>query len=1075
MRKNVILLFFLSMSCLGLFAQNQITVSGTVLDKTYGDELIGVAVQVKGTGNGALTDINGNYTISFAASSTSTLVFSYVGYKTKEVKVSSSGTVDVELEPDVLMIEEVVAIGYGTMKKSDLTGSVGSVSGEKLKALPVSGVDQALQGRLAGVTVNANSGQPGARASIRIRGIGSVNADSSPLFVVDGVMVDDIDFLSPNDIQSTEVLKDASATAIYGSRGANGVILVTTKKGNFNNKANVSYETYFGWQNRWKSLDLMNRDEFAYFRSYIENYYVPDTEIDPVLQQYFSTGDHTYFNQWLENTMIGGQVYFPRGMTASNPNGLDYASIDTNWQDEVFNSNAFMQSHYVGVDGGSDKSTYAISGNYFHQDGTLINSWYKRLTLRLNTSHKVNDWLKVGENLAYSRSSNRNAANNNINASVLSSALSMAPWDPTYYPEGSISYPGRDIYSNRYPDGRDLSGQPSASSNFKNVYNPFSDSHTSFPTDQWERWVGDIYAEVTPVKGLTLRGDVSLDLSNGENMTRKIAYMYSSYDNSEKNFYSSVMSKYRTVIYEATANYNNTIGKHSFNVLAGTTREDYDDHTISGSGIPLTNLSIEDWTLSKLYPYGEEEFGVGESFGKHRRISFIGRLHYSFDSKYLATLSFRRDGSSKFPKEELWGNFPSVALAWRISDESFYEPVAKIFDTMKIRAGWGQIGNDKLGNNQFVNTMGSSANVFYGYPFGMPQQMRTGATLLYYASPGKWETSEQWNVGIDFSTANGHFYGNIDAFIRNTKDLLLTTPNPGHVGYRMPIIANAGTMRNEGVEFSLEYRNRIGEFNFSVSGNATILKNRLTKLNEGEKIFEGNGFQLTDEGLPVKTFWGYQYEGIFQSVEQIKDYYSYITDESVMEDILKTWGVGSAIYADINKDGKIDENDKVNLGNPFPWLTYGINASFDYKGFDLQLFFQGVQGNEIVNAMRLYRTENSGLESNVSRDMANMWTPDNPNGTIPNPLISRNTDFSNRYVENGSYFRLKNIQLGYTIPQQALQKLQVIQGIRVYVAATNLFTLTKYNGYDPEVGVDGVDYGNYPQARVFTIGAKLNF
>lgn len=1075
MKKLATLFFLLGFLSISVFAQNSLTISGKMTDKETGEELIGATIRVKGTTVAAITDLDGQYTISVPKAG-STLVFDYLGYNQEERVVNSSTTLNVEMSASSVVLDELVAIGYGTMKKSDLTGAVGSVSGESLKTMPVSGVDQALQGRLAGVTVNSNSGQPGGRADIRIRGIGTVLADASPLFVVDGVMVDNIDFLSPSDIQSTEVLKDASSTAIYGSRGANGVILVTTKKGNSNGLANITYETYFGWQNRWKKLKLMNRDQFAYTRSYLDNYFVSGRAIDPVLADYYETGNQASFNQWMEDNLIGGQVYFPMAQTASNATGFNYAGVNTDWQDEVFRSNASMQNQYLSVDGGNDKSTYAISANYFKQDGMLIGSWYKRLTVRVNSAHKVTNWLKVGENLSFTTSSNQNAANNNPNASVLTSALSMAPWDPTYYPEGARSYPGRDGDGNRYPNGRDLSGQVSASSNFKNTYNPFSSVETAFPKDKYDRWVGDVYVELTPIKGLMLRGDVSLDLTNGNSSLSKISYMYSSYDQSKDNFYSASINNTRSIIYEGTANYTNRIGKHNFNVMAGATREDYKYHDISGSGIPLAELDREDWTLNGLKSYDPSNpstmRGGGEEYDLHRRISFLGRAFYSYDDKYLATFTIRRDGSSKFPKEKKWGTFPSLSLAWRASEESFMSSLKGTFDMLKFRAGWGRIGNDKIPNNKFIPIMVNSNTTFTGYPFA--QQLQTGATLLDYPGVGKWETSEQWNIGVDFSLANGHLYGNIDAFIRDTKDMLLEAEAPAHVGYRTNIIANVGTMRNKGIELMLEYRNKIGDFNYAVSGNATIINNKLTKLNYGERILDSNTFQLTDEGLPVRTFWGYKYEGIFQTQEQIDDFYSYVTDPDTKADIAKTVVVGSAIYADLNKDGKLDDQDKMNLGNPFPWLTYGFNIDLDYKNFDLKLFFQGVEGNEIMNAMRFYRTENNGMTGTLSTSMLNMWTPENTSGSIPNPLIQNNLAYSSRFIEDGSYFRLKNIQLGYTLPRKMLAP-TMIKGIRVYVAATNLFTITDYSGYDPEVGVNGVDYGNYPQSRTFTIGAKLNF
>lgn len=1061
-----------------MYPQEEVTISGIITDKNTKETIIGATVKIKDTSHGTITDFDGNYSVKIPGGK-GTLVFSYLGYQTIEVKVNKSQTLNIEMSQDAFMLEEFVAIGYGKMKKSDLTGAVSSVTGEQLKAIPVSTVDQALAGRVSGVTVNANSGQPGAAADIRIRGIGTVLGGSKPLFVVDGVMVDNINYLSPSDIQSTEVLKDASATAIYGSKGANGVILITTKQGTPGGKSNITYETYAGWQSAWRKLDLMKASEFAYYRSYLDNYFVDGVTIDPLLQQYYDTKNGVYFNEWVES-LIQGQPYFAKAKTQARPDGFDYSAVDTDWQDEVFVSNAFMQSHHLAVDGGNEKSTYAISANYFKQDGIIVGSWYKRLTLRANTSHKVTDWLKVGENLAFSSSSNRNAANNDPNYSVLTHAINMAPWDPVRYPAGSTTYAGRGVDNIRYRDGRDVSGQLSASSNFKNTYNPLSDLETTRSSDKWNRWVGDIYVEISPLKGLTLRGDVGLDLSNGASDLAKKAYMYSSHDNNLRKFYSASKQQYETITYEGTANYNKTIGKHDFNVMLGTTREEYQFSDISGSGIPLDTYDWEDWSLGTLGPLTEQdENGAlvavganGERFDKHRRISFLGRLHYSYDSKYLATLNFRRDGSSMFPAEKKWGNFPSVALAWRVSEEPFFEPVKSTFDSFKVRLGWGRIGNDQIPTSSFVPTMMVSSNVFSGYGFGTPQVLQTGATLLNYPGTGKWETNEQWNLGIDFSTANGHIYGNIDVFNRETLDMLIQVMPPAHVGYLHSIIANIGNMRNRGVELNLEYRNKIGGLNYSVGANASFIDNELTKLNGADPYY--STFQKYDEGYAANVFWGYQYEGIFQSREEIENYYSYVTDPDKLADILKNTNVGDAKYTDINKDGAIDNDDKVDLGNPLPKWTYGFNASVDYKGFDLQLFVQGVGGNKIVNAMRLYKTENNSMVGTLSTSMRDMWTPENTDGTIPVPVSERNTYYSSRHVESGSYLRLKNVQLGYTLPKSALKTIR-IQGLRIYVAATNLLTVTPYSGYDPEVGIGGVDYGNYPQPKVFTVGAKFNF
>lgn len=1045
MRKNLFTLLLWLLAFLTVGAQNKVSVSGVVKSKDTGETLIGATVVVVGASQGVATDIDGRYSITVPVGSK--LNYAYLGYLPKEVTINRGGVVNVELSANEVMLDEVVAIGYGSLKKSDLTGAVASVSGEQLKMSPVSGIDQALQGRIAGVTVNSNSGQPGVAAEVRIRGIGTINADASPLYVVDGVIVNDINFLSPSDIQSTEVLKDASATAIYGSRGANGVILISTKRGGTDGNANITFETYLGFQSRWKKLDLMGRDEFAHIKSIFTG-----SEEDLA----------TDFNLWVQNYFTGRKSdYFPQVKTVSYPNGFDYGTTDTDWQDEVFQKNALMQNYYLSIDGGNEKGNYAISANYFNQKGTIIGSFYKRLTLRMNSSYQVRKWLKIGENLSYMTSSNRNAQNNNANSSVLSSAIAMAPWDPVTYPVGTVSYPTKE-----YPNGRDLSGQYSASSNFKNVVNPFSMVYNSFPEHLSDRWVGDIYLEIVPVKGLVLRGDASMDMAFNRDKEFKPQYTISSYDKNEKNFLSSSMGRYHTMVYEGTATYKNVFaGKHDLNVMFGVTTEQYQYNSLSGSGSNIYNPVETNWYLG----YTREKNDTGEGVNKSRRVSFLGRLHYMFDNKYLATVNFRRDGSSKFPREHLWASFPSVALAWKISEENFFEPARNTIDFLKLRLGWGQIGNDKIGDNLFIPTMSSAGPTFIDYVLGTSQALVSGATMLNYPGVGKWETTEQWNIGVDFGLFNGMLSGSVDAFLKDTKDMLMYIKGPAHLGFRYDIMANAGTVRNKGIEISLEHKNRVGDFSYSVNGNVSFIHNELTELNGGDKIWENiDNIILSDRGLALRSFWGYRYDGVFRTKEEVEAYKN--ADGELIQPNSKA---GDARYIDLNKDGKIDENDRECLGNPFPWVTYGLNLSFEYRGFDLQLFFQGVAGNKIYNAMRK-RTEGKGEDATLSTAMRDMWSESNPNGSIPNPYgNSMNFYGSDRFLENGSYLRLKNAQLGYTFPRSWMSRLSV-ERLRLYLACSNLFTITKYTGYDPEIG-GGVDFGNYPQARTILVGAQINF
>ncbi|TZF86008.1 TonB-dependent receptor (plasmid) [Pedobacter sp. BS3] len=1015
----------------------QLHIAGSVTASDDKQPLSGVSVKVKGSAQGTVTDINGKYTIPVKQGRT--LVFSSVGFKEQEKTIHTEGIINIVLEPDIQMLDQVIAIGYGTMKKSDVTGAVTSIKAEQLQRTPAAGLDQALQGRAAGVTVNANSGQPGAPAVVRIRGIGTVN-DSSPIYVVDGIILSDISFLSPNDIESTEILKDASATAIYGSRGANGVILVTTKKGK-TGKATISVDAYTGIQNRWNKLELMKSKEFA--KTIIDL-----NRVQSQIDYYNQYG----FNRWLNAYRLGSSPYYPLIKSSSNPDGLNYAGIETDWQDEVFNPNALIQNYYLSVDGGNDKSSYSFSSSYFNQQGTIIGSNYNRLTIRFNSAHQVKNWLKVGQNLSFVPSYGRNAMNNNASpgASILSAALAMAPWDPTHYPAGS-----------RNLNGKDLSGQISASSNFKNVTNPFSMVEHSHPSDKNERLIGDAFVEITPIKGLLFRSDVSLDLSNSRNRLFKDAYQYSDYDQSTKNFLSSSMTRNSTLRFENTLTYTRDIGKHSFSVMGGQTTEEYNYYTIGGSGASILNPESTNWYLSQTT---EDRTYSSDGVARTRMFSLLGRLHYSYNNRYLATFNFRADASSKFP-ENLWGYFPSTALAWRISDESWMKNIP-VIDYLKLRVGWGQIGNEKIGSDNFTLKMFNTGPTFVDYVLGSDQQLANGATILTYVNKGgRWERTEQLDAGIDFGLFKSKFSGTIDLFQRDTKDMLLSVKAPAYVGNRYDAIANVGTVRNKGIELTLTYQNKatLGTklLNYAITGNASVIKNELTALNGGQKIY--GTYTLSDQGLPLFSLWGYEYEGIYKTDQEALAYlYGY--DASSI-----SYHAGDAKYKDLNGDGKIDDADKTKIGNPFPWLTYGLNLSADWNRFDVQVFFQGVYGNQLFNAVRM-RTEGTGLEATLSTSMRNAWTPDNSGGDIPNPYSSVNQFASTRFVESGAYLRLKNVQIGYTLPAS----IKGINRCRIYLAASNLLTFTKYTGYDPEIG-SGVDFGNYPQARTVMLGANINF
>jgi TonB-dependent starch-binding outer membrane protein SusC len=1030
----------LGMLLLPMYAGAQsIKIQGTVVAESDDEPLPGVTVSIDGTNIATVTDMDGHFTID--AKQKGKLKFSYIGFKTTLKAFSTSGDMAIKLADDSNMLDEVVAIGYGSLKKSDLTGAVAVVKADNLKKTPAASVDQALQGRAAGVTVNANSGQPGAGATVRIRGIGTVN-DSNPIYVVDGVICSDISFLSPSDIESTEILKDASSTAIYGSRGANGVILITTKKGE-KGHAQVSFDMYYGVQNRWKKLDLMSKNDFV-------NTYLAINAPKSERNYYEKKG----FNEWLQRYKFGADTHFAVAQTEKYANGIDYSAIDTDWQDEVFVSHAAIQNYHASIDGGTDKSNYSFSTSWFSQDGTIIGSDYDRLTLRANTSFQVKPWLKVGENISFVYGKGRNAMNNSSSAgaSVISAALAMAPWDPTTYPAGAVN-----------SKGTDMSGMYAAPSNFKNAVNPYSMVYYSHPEDIRKRWVGDIYLELTPFKGFSYRTDFSYDETSVKSRSYKDAHDTSVKDYLDQNWLSRSLSSESTFSWENIVNYNNKWGDHSLNLMAGQTLEEYNYYYIGGSGSNILNPDKKNWYLNQTTMLKTE---AGDNVSRTRRLSFLGRIHYVFKDRYLATINFRADGSNKFP-ENTWGYFPSIALAWKANEEKFLRNV-KWLDYLKVRAGWGQIGNDKIGNDSFNQTLYATGPTFVGYPLGADGTIQPGATVLTWVNQGgKWERTETLNFGLDGVIANGLFSAGIDFYIRNTKDMLIWKKGPAWIGNRYDAQANIGEVRNTGLEITLGHANHIGKFNYSVDANISYVKNELTKLNGGDPIYGDR--VVSKEGLPLFTFWGYKYQGVYKTDEEAEAHLPGYTKAGSVN----PFHAGDAIFADLNGDGIIDDNDKTNLGNSFPKLSYGLNLTCDYQGFDLNLFFQGVTGNKIYNALR-ERLEGNGTESALSKDMTNVWTSDNIEGTIPTPAgNSENMANSSRFIESGSYLRLKNVQIGYNFQKNLISKIGLSK-LRIYAQMSNVFTITKYNGYDPEVG-SGVDYGNYPQARTLLFGMNLAF
>jgi len=1058
--------FLLTLFVVQFVVAQSIDVTGVVSDASDNSPLPGVTIQIKGTTNGTITDIDGNFAIT--ANKGDVLVFSLTGYKNLERSVASAN-INVSLISDANILNEVVAVGYGTMKRKDLTGAIASVKAEDLKKTPAANLDQALQGRAAGVVVNANSGRPGAPADIRIRGVGTLS-NPTPIFVVDGFMVDDISFLSPNDIESMEILKDASASAIYGSRGANGVILVTTKKGEAG-KTNIYINASLGVQNRYKKLAVLGKQDFLNTMLSMDN-------IETSQRKFYKENG---FMPWFKRYRLIDAEYYPFGPFANF-----YETQETDWQDAIFVKNALVHNYNVGVEGGSEKFLYSFSGNYFDQTGIIVGSFYKRFTVRLNTSYQPYKWIKIGENLSFTHARSRSfLQDNNASgaASIISGALSMAPWDPIYYPEGTYNYLGQDI-----------SGQPAAASNKKTeVRNPFTLLKYAHPLGYSDRWFGDIYLEIMPVKGLVLRSDFGFDLTNIDDRSFTEAFNISAAEQNKKNSVSHSQSKYLTINLINTATYAREIGKHSFSIMVGHTLEQWRYDGVSASGENILNPIPRNWYVSSAT---EHMNPPSDGVDRTRRLSYIARGFYSYNDRYIINVTFRADGSSKF-RNHPWGYFPSVGLAWRVSEESFMKNV-KNLDNLKLRLGWGRLGNDRaVGPNASVTTMGSGTYSFYGYPFGSSyvdyngvtiydQIINNGQAVLAMGNPALiWETTEQYNIGIDFSIFKSKLSGTLELFQRNTLDMILDVPAPATAGVMFVGTRNIGLVTNKGIEITLEHKNKVGDFTYSISGNFSYVKNNLAKRKEGNPITDY--YSWTDEGLPLRSFYGLEYLGVFSTQREADEYLFGYAALGRPND----YAAGDAKYKDLNGDGIIDDRDRKFLGNPIPTINYGLNVSMEWKGIDLQIFFQGVAGNKIYNDLRR-NLEGDGTNFALSVDMLDVYrsatlpggTEPNPdaniNGSIPSPRNSVSNQMSSRFIESGAYMRLKNLQIGYSVPPKLLKKAYITR-MRFYVQGSNIFTITKYKGFDPEIGSSagparfGVDYGNYPQFRTFTFGMNLNF
>lgn len=990
-------------------------IEGIVTDQNQ-EPLIGVSVAVKGTTMGTVTDFDGKYSLNVNADNTE-LTFSYVGYKPQTIAITGN-VLNVILEEDTKLVDEVVVIGYGIQKKSDVTGSISSVKSEAIVRQPVANVASALQGQVPGVIVTSNSGAPGGSVNVRIRGVGTVN-NSDPLYVVDGMPVNDIDYLSASDIQSIEVLKDASATAIYGSRGANGVVLVTTKQGKAG-KTTVTLDAYYGVSKAINNLDLLSGEEW----------YNLQTEINKVKEATDLTGfDLSKVNK----------------------------SVSTDWVEEITRS-AAIQNYSVGLSGGiADEYTYNTGVSYLTQEGTIKKTDYERISIKQNIEKTiVKKVLSVGTNINFSQSKENRILEGSNTVGIMNSAIKLEPVIPVYNEDGTYGY-----------------------SPFVDYNNPVAD--IDYTNNKRKRFslVGNAYLDWNIIEGLKFRSSFGVDLRKTDDYEFLPVYNVSSYQHNDINKVTRGYIKSDAYVLENTLTYNRTFNeKHNLTALVGYTNEWSRTETLEGS---KRNTPNDDPNLQ--YIDAAQDASSATVTGKAYEaslISYLGRLNYDYDDRYLFTASIRRDGSSRFGSKNKYGNFPSFALGWKLSNEEFFKNVNQDWlSSLKLRVGWGRIGNQNIDNYMYQNLLSSHIQYSYLFGTGSAQDLYQGIVAVKMGNKDvKWETTESTNIGLDANLFRGRLTFSGEYYLKKTKDMLLVEPIPNYWGFESGAMTNVGSAENSGVEFNIEWRDRAGNVDYNVGFNISTVKNRMTSLGNGSPITGGairNGnATYTKEGYPIGTFYGYKTNGLIQTEEQLLE----------VRKRQPSAELGDVIFVDHNNDGSLTDADKTRIGNPIPDFIYGINLGAAYKGFDINIQLGGTYGNDIFNAMR-YFTYDLSSGTNKDRAVLNYWTPQNKNTDIPRLAAIDSNDnirISDRYVEDGSYLRLRNLQIGYTLPAHLTQK-AYMQKVRVYITGQNLLTFTNYSGADPEIGQisstqylsRGVDIGTYPQAMTITGGISVTF
>lgn len=1016
-------------------SDSSITVTGRITSQSKGEPLDGVSVTIKGTTKGTVTDKEGFFSINVPGSST-ILVFSMVGFQAQEMYVGNKKNFQIALATQNNSMDEVVVIGYGTQKKSVVTGAISKIKASDFENMPVNRIEQTLQGRTSGLTVAASSGQPGDGATVRIRGTTSTTS-SDPLYIVDGLPFDGgIENINQSDIESIEVLKDAASAAIYGARASAGVILVTTKKGR-SGAMQVNYNGYYGTQAPAKRLKLLNATEYATLRN--------------------------------EASVNDGN-----GIIYADPSTLGKG---TDWQDAIFSNHSRIQNHEVSISGGGEKSTYFASFGLFDQQGIVAPaiSKYDRFSVRFNSAHKIKSWLNFGNNIAYAYAKNVGIGNtNNEYGGPLSSAINLDPLTPVVITDPSIA--NQAPYS-KFPVVRDEQGRPYGISQLvqAEMTNPLAYIQTRLGNYGYSHNImGNVYVEVEPIKGLKVRSDIGGKQAFwGSESYTPVSYLSATNYTQYSSYYREA-NQGLTWNWENTASYSRSFGLHNVSVMVGTSAYKANSRAVattyqSDTTYTLPYKNFDDASLNYAAPQFNKH-GNGWEGVDHMVSSLFGRITYNYAEKYLFTGIIRRDGSSRFGSNNKYGYFPSASLGWVASKENFW-PVNNVVNFLKIRGSYGVTGNDNIGDFKYVSTVSGGRN----YDFGSKDVLYIGYSPNGPANPDlKWEQTTQTNVGFE-ATLFKALAVTFDWYTKKTTGMLRDKPMPMYMGTGNPT-ANIGTMKNSGVELELGYHKQIGQVAFDIKANGSYLKNRVTYLGD-VTYYAGATFQSSQYeigriavGQPIGVFYGFKTLGIFQNQAEIDNYVDAKTGNKIQPNAKP----GDFKYADLNHDGSIGSDDRTYIGDPTPKWSYGFTLSAAWKGFDILAFFQGAAGNKIYDGLHRLDIANA----NWTTVALSRWTGEGTSNSFPRMTeLDPNHNFSNPStftLSDGSYMRLKTLQIGYTIPKEITGKIS-LQKVRVYVSSNNLFTFTKYTGFDPEIGGSsyGIDRGYYPQARSFMAGLNV--